>query len=268
MASRQHLVDLDFNNVAKILNLLPGSASGEAVTYEQLQGAIEGLNWKDDVRVASTANITLSGPGASIDGVTMANGDRFLAKNQTTVAENGFYIFNGAAVAATRSSDASTFAELEGAVTIVTEGTANAGTSWRQTQVNGVIGTNDVVFAAFLSSSPDASETTKGILELATQAETDTGTDDVRALTPLKLKNSKWFNQSKIFTIGDNSATSFNCDHNLNTRNVSATVFRNSGNYDTVLVGETRPTVNRVTLTFNAAPTSNAFIAVVQGPLV
>jgi len=36
---------------------------------------------------------------------------------------------------------------------------------------------------------PDASETVKGILELATQAETDAGIDDLRAVTPLKLQN-------------------------------------------------------------------------------
>lgn len=35
---------------------------------------------------------------------------------------------------------------------------------------------------------PDASETVKGIIELATQAETDAGTDDVRAVTPLKFQ--------------------------------------------------------------------------------
>lgn len=34
---------------------------------------------------------------------------------------------------------------------------------------------------------PDASETVKGILELATQAETNAGADDARAITPLKL---------------------------------------------------------------------------------
>lgn len=34
---------------------------------------------------------------------------------------------------------------------------------------------------------PDASETVKGILEIATQGETDTGTDDLKAVTPLKL---------------------------------------------------------------------------------
>jgi hypothetical protein len=36
-------------------------------------------------------------------------------------------------------------------------------------------------------SPPDASETVKGIMEIATQAETTTGTDDLRAITPLKL---------------------------------------------------------------------------------
>lgn len=34
----------------------------------------------------------------------------------------------------------------------------------------------------------DASETVKGIIELATQGETNTGTDDVRAVTPLKFQ--------------------------------------------------------------------------------
>lgn len=39
-------------------------------------------------------------------------------------------------------------------------------------------------------AASDASETVKGIIEIATQAETNTGTDDVRALTPLKLTNA------------------------------------------------------------------------------
>lgn len=36
-------------------------------------------------------------------------------------------------------------------------------------------------------AAPDASETVKGIAEIATQAETNTGTDDARLVTPLKL---------------------------------------------------------------------------------
>ncbi len=36
---------------------------------------------------------------------------------------------------------------------------------------------------------PDANETTKGIAEIATQAETDAGTDDTKIVTPSKLSN-------------------------------------------------------------------------------
>lgn len=265
--AKQVLVDLDFNSVARILNLQAAATGSEPVTLNQLNAAIEGLNWKDNARVASTTNLTLSGPGSAIDDITLTSGDRVLVKDQTTESENGIYVFNGAASAMTRAVDGSTFDEMENAVVLIDEGTANAGTSWRQTQTNGVIDTNDLIFESFLSASPDASETTKGIAEIATQSEVDTGTDDVRYITPLKLKNSKWFAQSKIFTIGDGSSTSFNCDHNLNTRNVQATVFRNSGSYDDVIVEVTRPSLDRVTVIFGAAPSTNAFIVVVQGQL-
>lgn len=62
----------------------------------------------DAVRCASTANVTISAPGAALDGVTLAVGDRILLKDQTTASENGIYIWNGAAVAATRATDMST----------------------------------------------------------------------------------------------------------------------------------------------------------------
>lgn len=38
-------------------------------------------------------------------------------------------------------------------------------------------------------SNPQASETVKGVAEIATQAEADTGTDDTKIITPLKLNN-------------------------------------------------------------------------------
>jgi hypothetical protein len=79
-----------------------------------------------DVRVASVANITLSAPGATIDGVTLANGDRFLAKNQTAAEDNGIYVFNGAASAATRAPDFDEATEIKaGDLVVAQEGTAN-----------------------------------------------------------------------------------------------------------------------------------------------
>jgi hypothetical protein len=46
---------------------------------------------------------------------------------------------------------------------------------------------NEVNAAAASATVPDATEAVKGKLEIATQTETDTGTDDARAVTPLKL---------------------------------------------------------------------------------
>ncbi len=45
-----------------------------------------------------------------------------------------------------------------------------------------------------------SSESASGIIELATQAETDTGTDDVRAVTPLKLDT--WPGSAQLVTVG------------------------------------------------------------------
>jgi hypothetical protein len=44
------------------------------------------------------------------------------------------------------------------------------------------------VNASVAAGVPDSSETVKGKIEIATQAETNTGTDDLRAITPLKLQ--------------------------------------------------------------------------------
>ena len=119
---------LDFNNEARILNLLDPTLAQHPATKAYVDGAVEGLAWKDSVRVASVANLTLSGPGATIDGITMATNDRVLVKDQTTQSQNGLYLWNGAAVAMTRTADASTFAELEQAVVTVEEGTSAGST--------------------------------------------------------------------------------------------------------------------------------------------
>lgn len=258
------LTNLDFKNISKITNLPNGVDAGDAVNVGQLNAAVEGLAWKDSVRVATTGNISLASPGATIDGITMASGDRFLVKNQTASKENGIYIWNGAAVPATRALDANTADELEAAVVSVEEGTS-AGASFRQTQVNFVLETGNVVWTSFGTSAAAATETTSGVAEIATQAETDTGTDDQRIVTPAKLAN--WSGRTRKFSqdIGDGSATSYTVTHNLNTRDVRVEVFRNSGNYDTVLAEVRRTSVNAVQVVFSVAPTSNQFRVVVTG---
>lgn len=263
--AHQVLADLDFNNQAHINNLPDPTSAQQPATKSYVDSAVEGLAWKDSVRAATTANVTLSGPGASIDGVTLSASDRVLVKDQSTASQNGIYIFNGAAVAMTRAADASTFPELEQAIVTVEEGTSNAGSSWRQTQVNGTIDSSSVAFTSFGMSAAAATESVAGVAEVATQTETDIGTDDARIVTPLKLTNWSGRKRKATQTIGDGSSTAFNIDHNFATRDVTVEVYRNSGSYDTVLADITRPSTNRVTVAFASAPASNGFNVVVIG---
>lgn len=259
MAGKQIYVDLQFNGGGKVKGLPAAVGSGEAVEFDQFNAALEGIAWKDDVAAASTANINLAAPGASIDGVTMTTGMRFLAKNQTAAAENGIYIWNGSAVVATRAPDMSASAEFNSAVVSVTAGTANDDTTWRQTAGNPTVGSTSIVWSSFLSGSPAASESTAGIMEIATQAETDTGTDDLRAVTPLKLATYAGRKLKYAADIGNASAQSFTLTHNLGTRDLVAEIRRNSGDYDTVEADVGFPTTNTCVVTFLTTPTSAQF---------
>lgn len=86
--------------------------------------------WKQPVRVATTAPITIStglNAGDTIDGVTLVAGDRVLVKDQSSAAENGIYL---AGATPARSVDMDEDAEVLGAVVYVIAGTVNAGTTW------------------------------------------------------------------------------------------------------------------------------------------
>lgn len=262
--ARTILTDFDFGNVSKLLNLPAPTGSGDAANKAYVDSLVEGLAWKDSCRVSTQGNMSLSSPGSTIDGVTMAAGDRVLVRLQTAGAENGIYIWNGSAVAMTRALDVSTADELEQAVTVVEEGTS-AGVSYRQTVVNATLGTTELVWQAFGTVAAPATESTSGIAEIATQAETDGGTDDQRVITPLKL--ASWSGRTKRFSanFGDGSATSYTITHNIGSRDVLVAVYRNSGNYDEVMCDIERTTANSVTLKFTSAPTSNQFRCVVIG---
>lgn len=262
--SRAQYSDLDFLSTSRLLNLLDGVSPQEPATVAQLNALVEGIAWKDSTRVATTGNINLASPGTTIDGITMAANDRVLVKAQTTGSENGLYIWNGSATPMTRSLDANTFPELEAATTTVEEGTANAGTTWRQTAVNGTIGSTTVTWVAFGTSVAAASTTVAGIVRLATQAEVDAGTDALTAVTPAYL--AAWASGPKRYAavFGDGTATSYTITHNLNSKDIGVTVYRNSGNYDEVGIDIEHTTVNSITIKSAAAIAVNALRAAIR----
>lgn len=257
MSGSDFYSNIDLNSVGRIVNSLDPQSAQDLATRAYVDAAIEGVSWKDSCRVGSIVNVTVASPGATIDGVTMATNDRVMLKNQTAAAENGIYIWNGAAVPMTRSSDMNVAAEVEQAVTTIEEGT-NAGTAWRQTAVNVTLGTTSLAWTSFGTVAPGASETTAGIAEIATQAETDAGTDDLRIVTPLKL--ATYANRAKRFsaTYGDGSATQYDITHNLGTKDVVVAVRRLSDDR-LVNVTTTAFSTNVVRLNHAIAPASNAF---------
>lgn len=113
---------------------------------------LEGTSWKSAVRVATTAAGTLASSfanGQTVDGVTLATGDRILIKNQAAGAENGIYVV-AASGAPARATDSNAGSELVGAGVVVTEGTANADTLWLcTTNAPITLGSTSLVFAQY-----------------------------------------------------------------------------------------------------------------------
>lgn len=138
-------------NSQKIVSLADGVAASDAATVGQLTAIKSGMDWKDSVRAATTGNGTLASAfanGQTIDGVTLATGDRILLKNQTTGSENGIYVV-AASGAPTRATDADASAEVTSGMTVaVEEGTTNADSVWILT-TNGTItlGSTSLTFA-------------------------------------------------------------------------------------------------------------------------
>lgn len=167
MAAPTAPVDMDGQ---RVVNLATPIADQDAVTKAYVDAISMGLYIKAPVRVATTANINLNSPGAAIDGVTLAADDRVLVKNQTDPEDNGIWVFNGAASAMTRATDANASAEVKGGMyTFVTEGTTQHDTSWVLTTDNPIIlGTTELTFSNFGSSTvPDATALLKGKVKLA-----------------------------------------------------------------------------------------------------
>ena len=124
------------------------------------QGSID---IKDSCRVTSTANIAIASAltnGSTIDGVTVATGDRVLLKNQTDASENGIYAVV-ASGAASRTVDANTSAIVtSGMYTYVSEGTAGNSIGFVLTTNDPItLDTTNLTFTQFSSAGAIAAGT-------------------------------------------------------------------------------------------------------------
>jgi hypothetical protein len=132
------------------------SASSDAATKNYVDNLVTGLKTRIITRVATTGNINLTNAlenGDTLDGITLATGNKVLVKDQTDATENGIYdvVASGAA---SRNTDYNTVAELAGQLVIVQEGSSNADKIFLCTTDNsGSIGSVNIVFTVVTPSN-------------------------------------------------------------------------------------------------------------------
>jgi len=157
----------------RITSVAEPTQATDAATKNYVDAVKTGLDPKDSVRVATTANLTAtysngtSGVGATltnsgtqaaltIDSIVLSVNDRILVKNQSTASINGIYTVTDIGSVSTnwvltRATDSDTGTELTaGAFTFVEEGTLNGDNGYVVT-TNGAItiGTTDIDWVQF-----------------------------------------------------------------------------------------------------------------------
>ena len=249
----------------KVTNLADPSANTDAANKQYVDNVARGLSWKAPVRAATTANGTLAtafANGQSIDGVTLATGDRILIKNQTTASENGIYTVN-ASGAPTRAVDADTNGELAPGTSVsVTEGTTNADKVFMIISDTAItIGTTSQTWGQLSGGTTYTGGNGISVAGSVISAVQNTGI--VVNGSGIGIDTSVVARKFSA-NVGNGSSTSIAVTHNLGTKDVEVTV-RTVADDSHVLADVVSTDTNNVTVTFATAPASNAYRVTVIG---
>ena len=187
-------IDTDLSTTAGTHTTLVSALA--AKTY--IDNTRSGLEVKDSVVVATTANITLSGT-QTIDGVAVTAGQRVLVKDQTLATGNGIYVV--AAGAWSRSTDADTADELNsGCFFFVEKGTENADNGFVMSQdLTIVFGTTDITFSQFSGAGQITAGS--GLAKTGDTMLVNTGTG-ITVTSDNIVIDTAWAGQAAITTVG------------------------------------------------------------------
>lgn len=260
------LTGVDLAN-QKAINVADPSAGTDGANKQYVDNTARNLNWKDNVQAASTANVTLATPGTTMDGVTLAAG-RVLLKNQTTPAENGIYVWSGAASALVRADDANANGELRGGTAVsVVAGTVNGDKVFQITSPDGnvTIGTDAQTWGQL--GGGGATYTGSAGVKLVSNdfqldiADTNPGLvirDGGAAVDFTTVARRMAAN------VGNGSLTTIDITHGFGHKDVQVEVV-DASTGETVYPDVTRPDNNTARLVFAVAPTTNQYRCIVVG---
>lgn len=282
----------------KITSLGTPSADGDAANKGYVDSVAQGLDTKASVIAATTTNGTLAtafANGQTVDGVTLATGNRILIKNQTDATANGIYTVN-ASGAPTRSTDMDNGTEFPGAYVFVEQGTINGDTGWVCTNNSPVtLGSTDITWTQFSGAGTYTASngvlltgsnftfaprsgyglqtgSTGAEIKLATTSGLNLSSDlavgagnGIQVLTNTVAIDTAVVVTKYAANVGDGSATSYTVTHNLGTRDVQVTLYDNTTPYAEVICDVQHTSTSAITLLFSVAPTSNQYRVVVQG---
>jgi len=129
----------NFTNISTVTGTISTtpSAATDIANKQYVDYALLGISWKAPAKVATTANITLSGP-QTIDTVSVVAGDTVLVKNQTNLAENGIYTVQTGAW--TYAVGSTTWAQYIGAVIYIVGGSQATAAFYTTAQPGGTLG--------------------------------------------------------------------------------------------------------------------------------
>lgn len=204
----------------------------EAVNLGQVKDLVNRYN-KEPVRVATTAELTgtyttgvltLDSALTTLDGVTLAENDAVLVKDQADKTQNGIYVIDSTGNTLTRRED---FEEgkviLNNTFVNVMEGTANGDSRWTVVS-DGVltVNTSNIQFVKDIDTSSSSINVVKGSIT------------------------------------GDDVTTAFNVAHNLNLTDVNAYILLIKDSAGNTVYADDVPTLaneaNSITVTFSVAP--------------
>jgi len=237
-AKMQQIADL------KVIGNVSGAAADPAevsvITSTSLTGA-SNANLATALAIKTYVDNTIAGLG-NLEGTWDASGGTFPVGSGGT--KKGDYWYVGVA----GTVDGESFNVGDVIIAKIDAASTTDKTDWIRLEVN----------------RDQATETALGVAEIATQAETNTGTDDQRIVTPLKLKTLL---DNRVggyaANVGNASATSFALSHSLGTVDVIVQIKDNT-NLDLVIADVVITDANTVTVSFASAPALNAYRVIIK----